>query len=146
MNFFFPQGFDREGKLRAICGGGRYDRLLSTFGGDDLPACGFGFGDAVIVEVSSSFRFFCYTRVLLNEANLGCYCVITQVILFFFGKYNYTSNSMQAEYIVFFFLLFLISFLHQKDVPQCLYHCCLIKYNSGFCLGHPPLHMFLIVK
>ncbi|KAF2289896.1 hypothetical protein GH714_039050 [Hevea brasiliensis] len=44
-------GFDREGKLRAICGGGRYDRLLSTFGGDDIPACGFGFGDAVIVEL-----------------------------------------------------------------------------------------------
>ncbi|KAG7607961.1 Histidine-tRNA ligase [Arabidopsis suecica] len=46
------EGFDREGKLRAICGGGRYDRLLSTYGGDDIPACGFGFGDAVIVEVS----------------------------------------------------------------------------------------------
>ncbi|OAY42720.1 histidine--tRNA ligase, chloroplastic/mitochondrial [Manihot esculenta] len=45
------EGFDREGKLRAICGGGRYDRLLSTFGGDDIPACGFGFGDAVIVEL-----------------------------------------------------------------------------------------------
>ncbi|CAM8959939.1 unnamed protein product [Rhodiola kirilowii] len=41
------EGFDRQGKLRAICGGGR---LLSTFGGDDIPACGFGFGDAVIVE------------------------------------------------------------------------------------------------
>ncbi|KAF7804424.1 histidine--tRNA ligase, chloroplastic/mitochondrial isoform X1 [Senna tora] len=46
------EGFDREGKLRAICGGGRYDRLFSTFGADDIPACGFGFGDAVIVEVS----------------------------------------------------------------------------------------------
>ncbi|WJZ93084.1 hypothetical protein VitviT2T_012046 [Vitis vinifera] len=45
------EGFDREGKLRAICGGGRYDRLLSTFGGDDVPACGFGFGDAVIIEL-----------------------------------------------------------------------------------------------
>lgn len=45
------EGFDRQGKLRAICGGGRYDRLLSTFGGDDVPACGFGFGDAVIVEL-----------------------------------------------------------------------------------------------
>ncbi|XP_044473581.1 histidine--tRNA ligase, chloroplastic/mitochondrial-like isoform X2 [Mangifera indica] len=43
--------FDRDGKLRAICGGGRYDRLLLTFGGDDIPACGFGFGDAVIVEL-----------------------------------------------------------------------------------------------
>ncbi|XP_062117325.1 histidine--tRNA ligase, chloroplastic/mitochondrial [Humulus lupulus] len=45
------EGFDRDGKLRAICGGGRYDRLLSTFGGDASPACGFGFGDAVIVEL-----------------------------------------------------------------------------------------------
>ncbi|XP_051138876.1 histidine--tRNA ligase, chloroplastic/mitochondrial [Andrographis paniculata] len=45
------EGFDREGKLRAICGGGRYDKLLSTFGGEDIPACGFGFGDAVIVEL-----------------------------------------------------------------------------------------------
>ncbi|KAI4365624.1 hypothetical protein MLD38_021590 [Melastoma candidum] len=45
------EGFDREGKLGAICGGGWYDKLLSTFGGEDLPAFGFGFGDAVIVEL-----------------------------------------------------------------------------------------------
>lgn len=45
------EGFDKDGKLRAICGGGRYDQLLSTFGGPDTPACGFGFGDAVIVEL-----------------------------------------------------------------------------------------------
>ena len=36
---------------RAILGGGRYDRLLSTFGGKDVPACGFGFGDPVILEI-----------------------------------------------------------------------------------------------
>jgi hypothetical protein len=45
------EGFDRSGELRAIFGGGRYDKLLGTFGGDDLPAAGFGFGDAVIVEL-----------------------------------------------------------------------------------------------
>lgn len=45
------EGFDRAGELRAIFGGGRYDRLLSTFGGQDLPAAGFGYGDAVIVEL-----------------------------------------------------------------------------------------------
>ncbi|CAI5491591.1 unnamed protein product, partial [Closterium sp. Naga37s-1] len=46
------EAFDRAGELRAICGGGRYDRLLSTFGAaSDTPACGFGFGDAVIVEL-----------------------------------------------------------------------------------------------
>ena len=43
--------FARGRDLRAICGGGRYDRLLSTFGGKDIPACGLGFGDAVIVEL-----------------------------------------------------------------------------------------------
>ncbi len=45
------EAFDRGATLRAICGGGRYDHLLSTFGGDDLPACGFGFGDVVILEL-----------------------------------------------------------------------------------------------
>jgi len=45
------EAFDRGASLRAICGGGRYDRLLSTFGGKDIPAAGFGFGDVVIVEL-----------------------------------------------------------------------------------------------
>ena len=45
------EAFDRKGQLRAIAGGGRYDKLLETFGGDSVPAAGFGFGDAVIVEL-----------------------------------------------------------------------------------------------
>ena len=45
------EAFDRAGELRAICGGGRYDRLLETLGGSPLPAAGFGFGDAVIQEL-----------------------------------------------------------------------------------------------
>jgi histidyl-tRNA synthetase len=45
------EAFDRRGELRAIAGGGRYDKLLETFGGDPTPAAGFGFGDAVIVEL-----------------------------------------------------------------------------------------------
>jgi histidyl-tRNA synthetase len=45
------EGFDRTGTLRAICGGGRYDELLTSFGGESLPAAGFGFGDAVIIEL-----------------------------------------------------------------------------------------------
>ena len=47
------EAFDKSGTLRAICGGGRYDSLLSTFGGSDIPACGFGFGDVVIMELLS---------------------------------------------------------------------------------------------
>jgi histidyl-tRNA synthetase len=45
------EGFDRAGRLRALFGGGRYDGLLGTFGGEDKPCAGFGFGDAVIVEL-----------------------------------------------------------------------------------------------
>jgi histidyl-tRNA synthetase len=45
------EAHDREDKFRAICGGGRYDKLLSTLGGKDLPATGFGFGDMVIMEL-----------------------------------------------------------------------------------------------
>ncbi|MEX0890976.1 MAG: histidine--tRNA ligase [Gemmatimonadota bacterium] len=43
--------FDRQGELRAICGGGRYDRLLGALGGSDLPAVGFGMGDVVLREL-----------------------------------------------------------------------------------------------
>jgi histidyl-tRNA synthetase len=43
--------FDRKGELRAICGGGRYDRLLELVGGEPLPAVGFGFGDVVLSEL-----------------------------------------------------------------------------------------------
>ncbi len=43
--------FDRRGELRAICGGGRYDRLLEMVGGEPLPAVGFGMGDVVLGEL-----------------------------------------------------------------------------------------------
>ena len=43
--------FDAKGELRAICGGGRYDNLLESLGGVDLPALGFGMGDVVLAEL-----------------------------------------------------------------------------------------------
>jgi histidyl-tRNA synthetase len=43
--------FDAKGELRAICGGGRYDTLLQSLGGVDLPALGFGMGDVVLTEL-----------------------------------------------------------------------------------------------
>jgi histidyl-tRNA synthetase len=39
---------DAAGDLRAICGGGRYDNLLSDFGGPKVTATGMGMGDAVL--------------------------------------------------------------------------------------------------
>jgi len=46
--------FDNVGEFRAICGGGRYDNLLKSLGGTDLPALGFGMGDVVIGELLRS--------------------------------------------------------------------------------------------
>jgi len=45
------EAFDTAGALRAVCGGGRYDRLLESLGGRPVPAVGFGFGDAVVLEL-----------------------------------------------------------------------------------------------
>jgi histidyl-tRNA synthetase len=46
--------FDRSGEFRAICGGGRYDTLLASLGGTDMPALGFGMGDVVLGELLRS--------------------------------------------------------------------------------------------
>jgi histidyl-tRNA synthetase len=35
---------DSKGKLRSICGGGRYDTMIEQFGGQSCPATGFGLG------------------------------------------------------------------------------------------------------
>ncbi len=43
--------FDAAGEFRAICGGGRYDTLLASLSGVDLPALGFGMGDVVLGEL-----------------------------------------------------------------------------------------------
>jgi histidyl-tRNA synthetase len=43
--------YDRGGELRALCGGGRFDDLLGAAGGEDLPAVGFGLGEAVLLEL-----------------------------------------------------------------------------------------------
>ena len=57
--------FDRAGEFRAICGGGRYDRLLELVGGEPLPAVGFGMGDAVLGEILRE-------RNLLPDAQPSC--------------------------------------------------------------------------
>ena len=43
--------FDTAGEFRAIFGGGRYDNLLTTIGGEPTGAVGLGFGDVVVTEL-----------------------------------------------------------------------------------------------
>ncbi|MSU23991.1 MAG: histidine--tRNA ligase [Opitutus sp.] len=42
---FVFEAFDRQGDLRALAGGGRYDTLVEKLGGPALPAVGFAIGD-----------------------------------------------------------------------------------------------------
>merc|ERR1712232_1018264 len=52
------EAFDKSGGIgRAIAGGGRFDKLMSTYGAKgDLPAVGFGLGDVVIKEILETKR------------------------------------------------------------------------------------------
>ena len=43
--------FDAKREFRAIFGGGRYDNLLTTIGGQPATAVGLGFGDVVVTEL-----------------------------------------------------------------------------------------------
>ncbi|XWS66841.1 hypothetical protein CRYUN_Cryun05aG0235700 [Craigia yunnanensis] len=90
------EGFDREGKPRAICGGGRYDRLLSTFGGDDVPACGFGFGDAVIVEV---MLFICHFDNIFQRLSFPHLTTIFS-LLCLRKRDSYQNLSLEVDNIV----------------------------------------------
>src|SRR5205085_3479834 len=67
------EAFDREGELRAIAGGGRYDNLVKLISGGrvDLPALGFGMGDVVLLELLKE-------RGLLPKftATLEVFCLI----------------------------------------------------------------------
>jgi histidyl-tRNA synthetase len=50
------EGFDASSSLRAIFGGGRYDNLLQTVGGNPMTGVGLGFGDVVIAELLSDLN------------------------------------------------------------------------------------------
>ena len=45
------EAFDKEGELRALFGGGRYDDLVGLFGDQEVPAVGFAFGYSTTREL-----------------------------------------------------------------------------------------------
>jgi histidyl-tRNA synthetase len=45
------EAHDRAGEIRALAGGGRYNKLFDSLGYDSLPALGFGMGDMTIYEL-----------------------------------------------------------------------------------------------
>lgn len=58
------------GKERAIAGGGRYDGLVSLFGGPSTPAVGFGMGDVVLSLVLEECGLMPTGTALLQRSGL----------------------------------------------------------------------------
>lgn len=50
------EAYDRAGKLRALAAGGRYNNLISDFGGPKLGAVGFGAGLEILLEFLESLE------------------------------------------------------------------------------------------
>lgn len=96
--------FDRRGVLRAICGGGRYDRLMSLYGSPKseagaykwtVPCVGFGFGDCVIMELLRDLK------IMPALPRTVCPCplphVFSTVFASSFARHRGTPNCWRAR-------------------------------------------------
>lgn len=69
------EAYDRSGKYRALCGGGRYDKMIKQFGGEDCPATGVAIGFATMellldekMKLPSSTLGIDYYLVVISDA------------------------------------------------------------------------------
>ncbi|MGH7469953.1 MAG: histidine--tRNA ligase [Longimicrobiales bacterium] len=99
--------FDRQGELRAICGGGRYDTLLRTVSNVDLPALGFGMGDVVLGELLTDRALLPDTRsrldyyiVAVTEAEQSVQRAVAQALRArgFAVSYGFGSGSVGKQF------------------------------------------------
>lgn len=86
------EAFDRKGwKLRAICGGGRYDNLMSVYGSKKrVPMCGFGFGDCVIMELLKEMKAMPRTPRVVDY-------VVAYYSKDLFGAANKVASALRAS-------------------------------------------------
>jgi histidyl-tRNA synthetase len=74
--------FDRAGKLRAIAGGGRYDRLIEQLSDKvvSMPALGFAMGDVVLGELinKTAHANEAMERAVATEQKIDIYIVIAK--------------------------------------------------------------------
>ena len=82
--------YDRKGKERAICGGGRYDRLIGSLGGPEMPALGFGMGDVVLSLMLEG-------RGLLSEAPPRADVVVIPVGTELSEAARYVTTLLRSE-------------------------------------------------
>jgi len=96
--------FDRSEKMRAICGGGRYNNLLREFSGDQIPACGFGMGDVVLGEILQSKGLFKeYSKnidfflVRVTDAQLGLLLKTARILRQQGSRVEYAYSCMPVK-------------------------------------------------
>ena len=64
--------YAKEKKIasRSVTGGGRYDTLIESYGGDPLPAVGFGMGDVVVLDCLEAIQ----DQLIATEQSNGAVC------------------------------------------------------------------------
>ncbi|MBN2037548.1 MAG: histidine--tRNA ligase [Chitinispirillaceae bacterium] len=112
--------FDTHKEMRAIAGGGRYDRLVELYGGPSTPAVGFAAGDVVLADLlmekgllpHAPPRSSCYIVSLgdigrheiitlardLRDNGVSCEFALKQSNV---GKQMKAANSARAPYVLF---------------------------------------------
>lgn len=85
--------FDNNPKnRRAISGGGRYDDLLALFGGDKVPAVGFGHGDVVARDLIETYAAATATATVTPPADLAL-CILDETST---GYANDLAQTLRA--------------------------------------------------
>lgn len=111
--------YDTKGELRAIFGGGRYDKIIELFGGEPMPAVGFGMGDAVLEilmrragvwpEEKITTDYYILTTspqyketaiFLANALREKGHIVETDLLVRNFGNQMKYANSIGAKYVL----------------------------------------------
>ncbi|MBN1131388.1 MAG: histidine--tRNA ligase [Chitinispirillaceae bacterium] len=112
--------FDNAKSMRAVAGGGRYDRLIEQYGGPPVPAAGFAAGDVVLADLMRekgispvrTGRSFCYIAALegtspaevislvqeLRAAGVSCEFSLKDLSV---GKQMKNANAARALFVLF---------------------------------------------
>jgi len=110
--------FDRKQKFRAILGGGRYNHLVSQFGGQETPSVGFAIGDVTLELLLKEFNlwpksdiaphfFVAYVNENVKDEAIKLayklrenYIVDLDLLNRKLGKQLYFANSIGCKYAI----------------------------------------------
>ena len=77
---------DRQGKFRAIMGGGRYDNLVENIGGEKISGIGFAAGDVLLELLIKEYK----KKLIYKKSN-------TSILVTVFGEAFYRSSLLIAN-------------------------------------------------